>query len=361
MRRGLLILAALVVCWRGHLQAQGPGSRGPGPIGALLAPHGHARPAPPGRATTQEVVFDATALGSPVLLDKGWHVGITANPEASSADFDDSSWSIRDATESFPDVPDEDRPADSVRPDASASSTPATKPGPPDAPPGPPRDHQRPFAWFRIHVKLAPNHGPIGLLIELPVSHNTSMDFGTGATGSDIAVFANGKMVEPEGPHGDDAASYQAVSRLYNLNLAASETALTLVIRTLYIPAGLGGYTRFFANRNFRLGNPEVLSHSLELWSVHTLFERLPRIINGILLFFLSVFLFVLYFTQKGHIEYLWLALHELVQAPIAFIDLAGSMAYIDQLWFAACGLGNGRRSTMPMRLRLLRRTASPS
>jgi hypothetical protein len=33
----------------------------------------------------------------------------------------------------------------------------------------------------------------------------------------------------------------------------------------------------------------------------------------------------------------------------------------IDQLWFAVLGLGSGRRSTGPIRLRLRRRTARPS
>ena len=57
---------------------------------------------------------------------------------------------------------------------------------------------------------------------------------------------------------------------------------------------------------------------------------------NAILFTVLSLFLLALYFTQKGHVEYLWLALHELVQAPIGFVDLAGSTARLDQLWYAA-------------------------
>ena len=58
--------------------------------------------------------------------------------------------------------------------------------------------------------------------------------------------------------------------------------------------------------------------------------------VNAFLLTVLSLFLLALYFTQKGHVEYLWLALHEFIQAPIGFIDLAGSLAHIDQLWYAA-------------------------
>ena len=101
-------------------------------------------------------------------------------------------------------------------------------------------------------------------------------------------------------------------------------------------PSASRAYTHFFATRTLRLGNPEDLSRSLELWSIRNLFERLPRMINAVLLVFLSIFLFVLYFTQKGHVEYLWLAFHELIQAPIGFIDLAGSSANLDQLWYVA-------------------------
>ena len=213
------------------------------------------------------------------MLDQSWRVGITADPAAANPGFDDSSWAIRQGRGSFADVAD-----DTVQDDDR----------------GPGRSRERPYAWFRIHIKLAPNHGPLALLIELPVSHNTSMDLGTGQTGPDVDVFANGRLIRPDGPHGDEAAHYQSISRLYNLNLPEDETSLTLVIRTMHIPFGLSAYTHFFATRTLRLGHPEDLARILELWTIHTLFEHLPRLINSLLLFILSLFLFALYFTQKG-------------------------------------------------------------
>jgi hypothetical protein len=62
----------------------------------------------------------------------------------------------------------------------------------------------------------------------------------------------------------------------------------------------------------------------------------MPRVVNSILLLVLALFLLALYFTQKGHVEYLWLALHELVLAPMGFVELAGSSARLDTLWYAA-------------------------
>ena len=174
----------------------------------------------------------------------------------------------------------------------------------------------------------------MSLLVELPVSQNTSLGIGTAGPGVDI--FANGKQVHPEGPHGDVPQHYQQISRLYDINLAPSETSLTLVARAPYIPFGFGSYTGFFANRKLILGNRDDLEQSLKLWSDGNIFERLPRLVDSVLLLVLAVFLLALYFAQKGHVEYLWLALHELLQAPIAFFELAGSSARLDSLWYAA-------------------------
>ncbi|MGH9598265.1 MAG: PP2C family protein-serine/threonine phosphatase, partial [Terracidiphilus sp.] len=60
------------------------------------------------------------------------------------------------------------------------------------------------------------------------------------------------------------------------------------------------------------------------------------RLMDSFLLAVLAVFLLALYFSQRDHLEYLWLALHALLQAPIGFVELAGSSAYLDSLWYAA-------------------------
>lgn len=321
MGRRFLVWAVLAVC--GAMQAVAQ-SHPPTPLRPLKGLQGqriHVSAPAEQPQTTPTIYFDATRMGAPVLLDKNWRVGITSSLDPIQPDFDDSAWKLRDAQESIAEVPDEDRPP---APPGGNSST----------PPGPPAHHKRPFAWFRLHIKLAPNHGPIALFFELPVSQNTSTGLGT--QGPNVDVFANGKEIHPDGPHGDSAAHYQPVSRIYNLDVPGDQTSLTLVLRTIYLPFGYAAYTSFFANRSFHLGDPDDLENSLELWSLHSMFERLPRMVNGILLVFLAIFLLALYFTQKGHVEYLWLALHEIVQAPIGFIDLAGSTARLDQIWYAA-------------------------
>jgi hypothetical protein len=328
VRRTILTIAAVAVCGAIQLAAQPPHPHPEPTLEDLLRPHGHARPTPRNVQPTPVTILDATNLGSPLLLDKNWRVGITANTAASMPDFDDSTWAVRDATDALAEVPDLDHPPGPPNPN--------DKPGAPGNQ-GPPKGHQRPFAWFRIHIKLAPNHGPVSLLVELPVSQTATISISS--SGPSIDVFANGKLIHPEGPHGDAPEHYQQISRIYNLNLAPSDTSLTLVLRTVYVPFGLGAYTGFFSSRKLRLGNSEDLDRSLELWSAHGLFERVPQLVNSILLGVLALFLLALYFTQKGHIEYLLLALHELLQAPSAFVELAGSTAHLDTLWFGAAML----------------------
>ena len=282
--------------------------------GLALQSHPHSKPAGRGAkpksklSTPESPAVDATEIGSPIVLNKGWRVGVTSNPSAGKPDFDDTGWAVRDASGTIADVPDSDD--------------------------GDRRPHDDKYAWFRLHIRLAPNHGPIALLIELPVTQSAGMNLST--TGPAPEVFANGKLVLPEGPHPDDQSEYQQITRLYKLDIPAEETSLVLAVRSWYVPFGLRGYTTFFDRRTFRLGSPDDLRQGLDMWSVRTLMERLPRLIVAVLLLFLSAFLLTLYFTQKGHPEYLWLAMHELVQVPISIIDLAGSSARLDNIWFGA-------------------------
>ena len=311
MRRTVLQLATFAVWFALPGLAQTAQPHSDGSLLTRIIPHVHSRTTPATDQQDTEATLDASNLGSPLVLDKGWRVGVTANTAAANRDFDDSAWAVRDATEGFADVSEGDDEQPAKRKGGTKQSV-----------------------WFRMHIKLAPNHGPLALLVELPVSQNTSMSFGSSGLGVD--VFANGRQVQPEGPHGDAPQHYQQISRIYNLNVPASDSDLVLVLRTMYIPVGMKAYTAFFTGRTFHLGHPEDLGHRLELWSTHALFQRLPRVVNSILLLVLSLFLLALYFTQKGHVEYLWLAMHELVQAPLGFIELAGSSARMDTLWYAA-------------------------
>lgn len=311
-------IAAGLVC----LAAAGAAAQrhGIASLANTLVPEKHLPAARAHAPVVPAVIFDATHIGAPLTLDHGWRVGVTSNKAAAGVDFDDSTWPVKNAGDSLDGLQDLDHPEDAG----------GLKPGQPP----PQHGHGRPFVWFRLHVKLPPQHGPLALLIALPVAPSTGMSIDAGGPG--VTVFANGKEIDPEGPHGSAPEMFQEITRLYNLPLAETDTDLTLVARTLYIPFGVTAFTNFFALRTLSLGVTSDLRKDLDLWSARNLFERLPRLVSAILLTVLTIFLLALYISQKGHPEYLWLALHELAQAPIAFIELAGSTAVLDRGWYMA-------------------------
>lgn len=291
-------------------------------ISMLAAPLSATQPgsakAPPaaGRAAARAVsappasgpVLDATGLGGPILLDQDWRVGISADPEAAQPGFDDSQWAIRSASPAIAEVPE------------------------PEGDSG--RNGGRRYAWFRLHIRLAPHHGPIGLLLQVPVARSNTIV--TGSTEPGVAVFANGRRIQSAGVHAAQSWHYQEITRLYDLQVPADETSLTLAARTIYIPFGKAAYTAFFSVHTLRLGEPDDLQRYVQLWTNRNLFERLPRVVYSTLLIVLTLFLLALYFAQRGHNEYLWLALHETAMAPVGFIELAGSSGRLDSLWYAA-------------------------
>jgi hypothetical protein len=313
----LVVLAVLVSAVLGTVPLAAPQKAAPPAAAALPAP-----------AVVPAAVLDATSLGSPLPLDRDWRVGVTANPAASAADFDDSSWAIRSAGSFMEEVPDVD-PQPPPKPPSGVHVT----VGPAQGPAEPPVNGKQRYAWYRLHIRLAPNHGPVALLVELPVSQNTAIGV---SSGLNVDVFSNGKLVLPDGPHGGNPERYQAISRIYNLHVDPSVTSLVLAVRSIYIPYGQGSYTTFFASRTLSLGNRSDLARELTLWRDRSIFERLPRLIYSVLLIVLGAFLLALYFAQRGHIEYLWLALHYLVQAPIGFVEIGGSFARLDSLLYAA-------------------------
>jgi len=324
----LLILAAgsLTLGCR-SLQAQQPADAHPGdhhgpPPGF---PNFHPNIHPPKGTVPdpgQPVIFDASSAGSPVVLDHNWRLGIAPGTDPAKPDFDDSKWPTRDAKEALAEVKDPDSAADSDK------DLPKGPPDPQHHPPG------RPFAWFRIHVKLPEHHGPLVVLVRLPVTRTAQFSMGAEAVGMDL--FANGKQVIPEGVNGSAPEGFQKISRIYPLSLADDETNLTLAVRIPFVPFGMDAYTGFFATRTFILGEREDLRSHLDLWHHAMLFERLPGLIDGGLRALLALFLLALFWVQKDHSEYLWLGLHLIVLAPLAYIGLVVSTAQFEQLAMTA-------------------------
>ena len=301
-----------------------------GPPLGLPFPHPNIRP-PKGKVPDQgtPVVFNATHMGGPLILDHNWRLGIAPGTDPAKPDFDDSSWPTRDAKEALAEVDDSAADDDDKGPPHDH--------GPNDHAPNDPRHpshpHGRPFAWFRIHIVLPDNHGPLALLVRVPVTRSTQASI-SGTVGMDL--FINGKLINPEGLNGTTPETYQQISRIYPIQVPDGTTDLTLAARIPFVAFGMDAYTGFFAHRTFFLGERSDLVSHLDLWNHAMLFERIPQLVDAGLKVLLALFLLALFYTQQDHIEYLWLGLQMLMVAPLPFIGLIGSMGQIDQLWMAA-------------------------
>jgi sigma-B regulation protein RsbU (phosphoserine phosphatase) len=286
-------------------------------------PHPNIHP-PKGEVPNTPVNFDATTLGSPITLDHNWRLGIAPGSEPAQPDFDDSKWPARDAREAVAEV--DDSAADQDDKDPAHHSS--------DFSPRHRHHEGHPFAWFRIHVLLPPHHGPLVVLVRLPVTRSSQVAIGSQAIGMDL--FANGTLVTPEGPNGGTPESFQQISRIYPIDIPTDQTDLVLAARIPFVAFGMDAYTGFFAHRTFLLGEREDLNSHLQLWQHAVLFDRLPSLVDNGLKVLLALFLLALFWTQRDHPEYLWLGLHLIMVAPLAYLDLVGRTAQLETVRMGA-------------------------
>ena len=90
MRRGMLWTIALL---SGFGAKPCPASTSPTPVSGFGSPP---KASPSAEAAQEPAIVDATSLGSPLVLDKGWRVGIRSRLPAANPGFDDSHWAVRD-------------------------------------------------------------------------------------------------------------------------------------------------------------------------------------------------------------------------------------------------------------------------
>jgi Stage II sporulation protein E (SpoIIE) len=282
------------------------------------------------------VTFDASELGAPLLLDHNWRVGIAPGLDPAQPAFDDSAWPTRDAKEALAEVDDsdaekkdDDKTGNNDGPKVKINGTDPNAPSTYDRN----RHGDHPFAWFRIHVHLPEHHHHLVLLVRVPVSRNAQVSF-SGTVGMEL--YADGKLITPEGHVGDTTETYQQVSRIYPIDIADSDTSVVIAARVPYSAFGVDAYTGFFSHRTFFLGERDDLADHLSLWVHAMVFERIPALVDAGLKIMLAFFLLALFYFQKDHPEYLWLGLQMLMVAPLAYVGMVGSMGQLDQLWMAA-------------------------
>jgi len=205
-----------------------------------------------GIVRAQEV--DATEWRSGLVnLESGWRVHNGDDPGWAKADFDDSKWKQVDLD------------------DMGAA--------------------QDGWTWYRIHVKLPPEHENVRLLIG-------------GGTGT-YDLFLNGRRVE-----GAQISSFWSVGRPTEqvFRLSDQDNDLVIAIRMLGIPMYTGWHLPVFLTAD--VGTPGAIENKRAAMEALRLYSAIPSIAINLVVVLAGLGAFALFRSQPGHREYMWLALY---------------------------------------------------
>lgn len=199
-------------------------------------------------------VVDATEWESGLVnLESGWRVHQGDNPGWAKADFDDSKWKQIDLD------------------DMGAA--------------------QDGWTWYRIHVKLPPEHGNVNLLIG-------------GGTGT-YELFLNGRRVERA-----QVSSFWRVGRPTEQVFALSDQGndLVIAIRMLGIPMYTGWHLPAFLTAD--VGTPGAIENKRAAMEAQRLYSAIPSIAINLVVVLAGIGAFALFRSQPRHREYMWLGLY---------------------------------------------------
>ena len=220
----------------------------------LVLPAGLAQAAAAEDESNPAQGIDATQWGQGTVdLLQGWREKDGDNPAWAQQDFDDSEWRT-------------------VEIDDIGAATPGKR-------------------WFRLHVKLAPNHPHLHMLI-------------AGGEGT-YELYINGKQVP-----GPRLWTLFGVKRPTEqvFPVPDDDTALTIALRTLAPPTYTNWYLPLFLTA--ATGTPWAIEREQQAMESQRLYAALPSTAINIALMLAGIAAFALYRSQRKHAEYLWLGLY---------------------------------------------------
>ena len=207
-------------------------------------------------ALASQQVVDGTHWPSGELtLSDGWREHDGDNLAWAQPDFDDSHWKT-------------------VEIDDMGAATPGKR-------------------WFRLHVKLAPGHPHLHLLL-------------AGGEGT-YELYINGAKVD-----GPQLLPFLEVKRpteqLFSLADEDSDTDLELALRTSPPAVYTSWHLPLFLTA--ALGTPDAIADEEQAMESQRLYAALPSIGINLLLVLAGIAAFALFWSQRKHAEYLWLGLY---------------------------------------------------
>jgi Stage II sporulation protein E (SpoIIE) len=147
------------------------------------------------------------------------------------------------------------------------------------------------WRWYRVHVKLAPEHPHVHLLI-------------AGGEGT-YELYIDGKQAD--GPR---------LRRLFGVRRPTEQvfsledvgTDLTIALRTSAPPMYTSWYLPLFLTA--AVGTPGAIENERAAMESQRLYAALPSIAVNLVLILAGIGMFLLYRAQRRHTEYLWLGLY---------------------------------------------------
>lgn len=150
------------------------------------------------------------------------------------------------------------------------------------------------WQWYRLHVKLPSNHDHVHLLI-------------AGGSGT-YELYINGKRAE-----GARIGSVLHVSRPTEqvFNVPDQESDLEIAIRMWATPMYIGWHLPAFLT--LALGTPDLIENERAALQSERLYQTIPSITINLAVVLAGIGAFALFWSQRGHRDYMWLALYLLL------------------------------------------------
>jgi hypothetical protein len=167
------------------------------------------------------------------------------------------------------------------------------------------------WRWFRLHLKLHPDHPALSLLIQGGVGTYELFVNGTPAPGARLkSSFAVNRPIERAFPIDQDG------------------TDIVLALRT-HVPSGYAAW-RFPQFMSLALGTPDAIDAQRQSMYHDRTYAAIPAIVINSLIVFAGFALFALYASQREHLEYFWLGVYFLL------VGVADVLWYLQQSGFIA-------------------------
>lgn len=235
--------------------------------------------------------FDATSLREPTDLAVPWLVHAGDDPAYARADFDDTQWTRFDPHNSIATLFAKTRPE---------------------------------VVWYRLHVMVDPHQSGLALK-EIMISHA-------------FEVYANGERVMASGqvaPYVPYTLAARVLTRIPDRLLASGSLVLALRVHIAASEWGSGQNPGYYAN-NLTVGQYGVLYN--QNW-MEVLGQNGLNWLDHLLSIGLGLIALVLFISQRGNREYLWIAAYGLLTLSAAPEAVIASFANIHIHWEILNGL----------------------